>query len=112
VVKVITDKQGRALYFSRSPVPGWHRAEAPRTTGAEVPSWLHHIGIYAYRREFLATFTSLPPGELEKRERLEQLRALENGYRIQSLETDHDYAGIDTEEEYQAFVARYRATTS
>jgi 3-deoxy-manno-octulosonate cytidylyltransferase (CMP-KDO synthetase) len=70
VVKVVTDRRGNALYFSRHPIP-W--GEGP---------WLRHIGVYAYRRDFLAAFARLAPTALERSERLEQLRALEHGYRI------------------------------
>ncbi len=73
IVKVVCDRGGRALYFSRSPIP-FDRDDPGSGKGA-----LHHIGIYAYRRATLSSFCSLPPGELEKREKLEQLRALENG---------------------------------
>jgi 3-deoxy-manno-octulosonate cytidylyltransferase (CMP-KDO synthetase) len=76
---------GRALYFSRSPVP-W----------GEGPSF-HHIGLYAYRRNALARFVALPPGVLERRERLEQLRALENGMRIDAALVDAVPLGVDTE---------------
>lgn len=107
-VKVVTTGDGRALYFSRAPIPGSPvpGSAAPEEIGA---AWLHHIGIYGYRREFLPTFTSLPPGNLEGRERLEQLRALENGYSIRVLLTEHEYAGIDTEDEYRAFVEKVMA---
>jgi 3-deoxy-manno-octulosonate cytidylyltransferase (CMP-KDO synthetase) len=73
VVKVVTDKRGCALYFSRSPIP-WGDAGAARV--------MRHVGVYAYRRDFLVTFARLAPAPLEQAERLEQLRALEYGYRI------------------------------
>lgn len=75
---------GRALYFSRAPVP-W----------GEGPHW-HHIGLYAYRRDALAKFVTLPPGVLEQRERLEQLRALENGMRIDAAVVATVPLGVDT----------------
>jgi 3-deoxy-manno-octulosonate cytidylyltransferase (CMP-KDO synthetase) len=75
---------GRALYFSRSPIP-W----------GEGPHW-HHIGLYAYRRKALERFVSLPPGVLEQRERLEQLRALEHGMRIDAAVVATVPLGVDT----------------
>ena len=84
---------GRAVYFSRAPVP-W----------GEGPLW-HHIGLYAYRREALCRFVALPPGVIERRERLEQLRALENGMRIDAAVVDTVPLGVDT----QADLERARA---
>jgi 3-deoxy-manno-octulosonate cytidylyltransferase (CMP-KDO synthetase) len=91
VVKVVVDRDGFALYFSRSGVP------FARHTGAsgEAGPW-KHVGIYGYRREFLLTFASLPPTPLEQTESLEQLRALEHGYRIKTVETTWDCVGVDT----------------
>lgn len=96
VVKVVTDLHGHALYFSRAPIPSL--PEAGATTGP----WKRHLGLYAYRRDFLLKFTSLPQTPLEKIERLEQLRALEHGYRIKMvlLEEDHSI-GVDTPEDLQ-----------
>jgi 3-deoxy-manno-octulosonate cytidylyltransferase (CMP-KDO synthetase) len=74
-VKVVLDRAGRALYFSRAPIP-FRRADAP------PPRWLQHVGLYAYRREFLLRFVGLAQGEAERAEGLEQLRALEHGFRI------------------------------
>src|SRR5262245_5290744 len=74
-VKVVLDRSGRALYFSRAPIP-FRRADSP------APLWLQHVGVYAYRREFLARFVALAPGEAECSEGLEQLRALEHGHPI------------------------------
>ena len=90
-VKVITDKTGYALYFSRSLIP------YPRNPG-KAPVF-KHIGIYAYRREFLLRYAKLSPTPLEQAESLEQLRALENGYRIKVLKTDCRFVGVDTEED-------------
>jgi 3-deoxy-manno-octulosonate cytidylyltransferase (CMP-KDO synthetase) len=89
VVKVVVDQQGFALYFSRAPIP--HAREA----GA-MPAIYKHLGIYGYQRHFLLQFPHLPPTPLEQAEQLEQLRALEHGYRIQLLETRHDSVGVDT----------------
>ena len=74
-VKVVLDRSGRALYFSRAPVP-FRRADAP------APRWLQHVGLYAYRRDFLLRFVSLAQGEAERAEGLEQLRVLEHGFAI------------------------------
>jgi 3-deoxy-manno-octulosonate cytidylyltransferase (CMP-KDO synthetase) len=74
-VKVVLDRAGRALYFSRAAIP-YRRADAP------APRWLQHVGLYAYRREFLLRFVGLAPGEAERAESLEQLRALEHGFAI------------------------------
>ena len=93
VVKVVTDAQGRALYFSRSPVPH-HRDPA----GAAA--YYKHIGLYVYRRDFLLGYSALPVGPLERVERLEQLRALENGFRIRVVETEYDSLGVDTPEDW------------
>jgi 3-deoxy-manno-octulosonate cytidylyltransferase (CMP-KDO synthetase) len=102
LVKVVIDEQGRALYFSRSPIPFYRDATAPPV----LPYYLH-LGIYAYRREFLMQFASLPPTALEKTEKLEQLRALEHGHKIQVLTVHRATHGIDTPEQYEAFVRRF-----
>lgn len=102
MVKAIVDKKGRAIYFSRSPIP-YDRDAAG--IGAST-AYLRHIGMYAYRKQFLKTFTSLPQSTLEKIEKLEQLRALENGYSIQVGTVSHVAEGIDTPEQYAAFVKR------
>ena len=91
VVKVVTDQKGWALYFSRSPIP--HDRDQKSTR------FLKHLGIYGYRRDFLIHFATLPPSLLEKREKLEQLRALDHGYRIKVVETIHDSIGVDTEDD-------------
>lgn len=93
-VKVVTDLAGFALYFSRSRIP------YPRQATDTVPVW-QHIGIYAYRREFLLAFADLAPTPLEKMESLEQLRALEHGYRIKVLHTDFASIGVDTPEDLE-----------
>jgi len=91
VVKVVTDRTGDAIYFSRSPIPfdRERRASAPAAC-------FKHIGLYVYRRDFLLQYPTLPVGPLEQAERLEQLRALENGFRIRVVETDYDSLGVDT----------------
>ena len=98
-VKVIVDKLGYALYFSRSLVP------YPRAAAAPV---YKHIGIYAYRRDFLLRYARLEPTPLERAESLEQLRALENGYGIRVLETDCRFVGVDTPEDLALVNKIYR----
>ena len=90
VVKVVRDFDGNGLYFSRAPIP-W-----VRDTGAKVAaSHWKHLGIYGYRRDALLEFPTLPPGELERVEQLEQLRWLENGFHISVVETDYDAVSVD-----------------
>ena len=91
--KVVVSADGFAIYFSRSMIPYL------REGGEEMPKLYRHWGIYAYRRDALKKFVSLPPGALEKCEKLEQLRALENGMRIKVLETAFQTIGIDTPED-------------
>ena len=88
VVKVVTDRFGNAIYFSRSTIPhaGPHAA----------PALYKHIGLYVYRRNFLLRYSELPVGPLERAERLEQLRAIENGFKIRVVETDYESLGVDT----------------
>ncbi len=100
VVKVVVDFQGDALYFSRAPIP-WIRDEAARVGQQHCK----HLGLYAYRREALLEFPTLPPGQWEKLEQLEQLRLLENGYKIRVVETEHDSIAVDV----PADVARVEA---
>lgn len=107
-VKVVLDRLGNALYFSRSPIP------YPRDAGSHVDRpgrWLLHLGIYAYRPEFLYHLTATPPCDLERSEQLEQLRALWLGERIAMVVVEHKSTGIDTPEQYAAFVERHNAAT-
>ena len=90
VVKVVTDRKGFALYFSRSRIPF---PRGPQDAGAGP---FKHIGLYVYRREFLLHLTSLEPTPLERSESLEQLRVLEHGFSIKMIETRHDSIGVDT----------------
>ena len=105
-VKVVCTRAGRALYFSRSPLP-FHRdgLPAPGSTLAHL-----HLGLYAYRREFLLELGTLPPAPLENSERLEQLRVLEAGYPIAVGLVDEPSVGIDTPEDYRRFVERWRVS--
>jgi 3-deoxy-manno-octulosonate cytidylyltransferase (CMP-KDO synthetase) len=98
VVKVVCDTSGRALYFSRARIPH-PRHQAPDGSGA---AWRRHIGIYAYRREFLLEFASWPPTPLETMEGLEQLRALERGGAIRVFPARGRYLGVDTPEDVAA----------
>ncbi len=93
VVKVVKDEDDYALYFSRSLIP------YPRS--ADKVNFYKHLGIYAYRRMFLLTFTTLVPLELERTEGLEQLRMLEYGYKIKVVEAENDSIGVDTPEEFE-----------
>ncbi len=89
VVKVITDHAGDAIYFSRCPIP------FDRDGKGGAP-YFKHVGLYVYQRDFLLAYPALPVGPLETAERLEQLRALENGYRIRVTETEYESLGVDT----------------
>ncbi len=93
VVKVVTASNGDALYFSRSPIPHERSAEA---------AYWKHIGLYVFRRRLLLGYSRLPRGPLEEAEKLEQLRALENGIPIRVAETDSDTIGVDTPEDLEA----------
>ena len=95
VVKVVTNLLGDAIYFSRCPIP----YERDGRTG--VPIYFKHVGLYVYRREFLLRYPDLSVGPLEQAERLEQLRALENGYRIRVAATDYESLGVDTPEDLE-----------
>ena len=97
--KIVTDIRGFALYFSRSVIP-YIRGKEQKEWFGEYP-FLKHLGIYAYRREVLAEVTKLPQSSLEKAESLEQLRWLQNGYRIRVGLTDVETVGIDTPEDLQ-----------
>jgi 3-deoxy-manno-octulosonate cytidylyltransferase (CMP-KDO synthetase) len=96
-VKVVADSIGRALYFSRSTIP----FDRDRSQ----PKYFKHLGIYAYRKPELDRFVSLPESSLERAERLEQLRFLENGIPIYVAETPHDSVGVDTEEDLKRVLA-------
>jgi 3-deoxy-manno-octulosonate cytidylyltransferase (CMP-KDO synthetase) len=95
VVKVVVDREGFALYFSRAAIPHVRSQGAGRR--ADEPAVCYkHLGIYGYQRHFLLQFPHLEPTPLEQAEQLEQLRALEHGHRIKLLETVHDTVGVDT----------------
>lgn len=106
VVKVVRALSGRALYFSRAPIPWDREAFATRPALLETDAWLRHIGLYAYRAGFLADYRDWPPSPLERLEQLEQLRALHHGHAIQvALARVPHPAGVDTAED----LARVRA---
>ncbi len=98
VVKVVTDREGNAIYFSRAAIP------VVRDGGGDAAHY-KHTGVYVYRRDFLLAYPQLPVGPLERAERLEQLRAIENGNKIRVAETDYESLGVDTPEDL-ARVAR------
>lgn len=102
VVKVVTNLSGDAIYFSRCPIPF-------RREGTGAAPYFKHIGLYVYRREFLLRYSDLPTGPLEAAERLEQLRALENGYRIRVVETSYDSLGVDTPEDLEKVSGLFEA---
>jgi 3-deoxy-manno-octulosonate cytidylyltransferase (CMP-KDO synthetase) len=93
-VKTVFDHTFNALYFSRSPVPFQRNPEE-----GIAPTYYKHLGFYAYRKGFLLTFVALPEGEWERFEKLEQLRALEYGYKIRVVLTEHDSIEVDTPED-------------
>jgi 3-deoxy-manno-octulosonate cytidylyltransferase (CMP-KDO synthetase) len=111
VVKVVTDRHDRAIYFSRSPIP--HVREADTATAAtDSMTRFKHIGIYVYRRDFLLNYSDLPVGPLEQAEKLEQLRALENGYPIRVTETEYESLGVDTPEDFERVSKLFEASLS
>ena len=97
VVKVVTDLAGDAVYFSRCPIPYWRQD----SEGFPRAAYFKHIGLYVYRRNFLLGYSAMPVGPLEQAERLEQLRAIENGFRIRVAETDYESIGVDTPEDLE-----------
>jgi 3-deoxy-manno-octulosonate cytidylyltransferase (CMP-KDO synthetase) len=111
VVKVVRDFDGNGIYFSRAPIP-WVR-DASRDIGARIAQ-LHwkHLGLYGYRREALLEYPTLPPGDLERVEQLEQLRWLENGFRIRVAETDYDAVSVDVPSDVERVEKLLRAGAS
>lgn len=95
IVKLVTDRAGFALYFSRAPIP------YTRDPRGGWPPLFRHVGVYAYRRTALLVLASLEPTPLERAESLEQLRALEHGIRIKTVETSYDSIGVDTPEDLE-----------
>ena len=103
-VKVVCDKAGGALYFSRSPIPFVRDGEPDFST----KRFLQHLGLYAYRRQFLMELAKLPPEPIEETEKLEQLRVLALGYRIQVGVVASAHRGVDTPADYQRFVEMHQ----
>lgn len=101
VVKVVTDRAGNALYFSRSTIPGGRDLSRAGLEPRSSVAHYKHVGLYVYRRDFLLGYSELPVGPLEQAERLEQLRALENGYPIRVVETEYESLGVDTPEDLE-----------
>jgi 3-deoxy-manno-octulosonate cytidylyltransferase (CMP-KDO synthetase) len=109
--KVVCDETGRAMYFSRSPIPYLRDVNLVEKfsqieQGDCKSPWLLHLGVYGYRRDFLLELTKMPPSRLEQLEKLEQLRALESGASIQVVEVDQRTVGIDTPDDYARFIER------
>ena len=101
VVKVVTNLSGDAVYFSRSPIP------FVRDAADRVAPYYKHLGLYVYRRDFLLAYSALPVGPLERMERLEQLRAIENGHRVRVVETESESLGVDTPEDLARVAALF-----
>jgi 3-deoxy-manno-octulosonate cytidylyltransferase (CMP-KDO synthetase) len=106
VVKVVTSLQNDAIYFSRCPIP----YERDGRSGLSL--FFKHIGLYVYRRDFLLSYPDLQVGPLEQAERLEQLRALENGYRIRVVETDYESLGVDSPEDLERVNELFSTTSN
>jgi len=104
VVKVVTDRFQNAIYFSRSTIP------FPRDHARKGTTHYKHIGLYVYRRDFLLKYSGLQVGPLEKAERLEQLRALENGHSIRVVETDYESVGVDTPADLEKVTKLFEAS--
>jgi 3-deoxy-manno-octulosonate cytidylyltransferase (CMP-KDO synthetase) len=111
VVKVVSDPKGNVLYFSRSPLPffrdKWNDLKDDAFTSGKLLCY-KHVGLYVYKREFLPLFAALPPSYLEMAEKLEQLRVLENGYRIRIVETEFESIGVDTPGDLEKVLSRLR----
>jgi len=105
-VKVVINARSEAMYFSRSPIPYARDRQIEDVLKDPADPILLHLGMYAYRREFLLRMTEMPPGQLEQLERLEQLRPLQAGARIAVAKISRAAIGIDTPEDYTAFVER------
>ena len=114
VVKVVTDVNGNALYFSRSPLPffrdKWQDLKDESFVCGKMLCY-KHVGLYVYRRDFLIEFASMSPTFLEISEKLEQLRAVENGVRIRVVETEFESIGVDTPDDLQKAIDRFKSLT-
>jgi 3-deoxy-manno-octulosonate cytidylyltransferase (CMP-KDO synthetase) len=107
ITKVVLDFDSNALYFSHAPIPWIRDAKEPAVAGH-----LKHIGLYGYRREALFEYPTLPPGELERLEQLEQLRWLENGYRIRAIQTEYNPVSVDVPADVARVEEILRANTN
>jgi 3-deoxy-manno-octulosonate cytidylyltransferase (CMP-KDO synthetase) len=111
-VKVVTDRAGFALYFSRSPLPNfrdkWNDLKDEKFVSGKILCY-RHVGLYVYRRDFLLKYARMSPTFLELAEKLEQLRVLENGYRIKVVETEFETIGVDTPGDLEKVVERLKA---
>jgi len=105
VVKVVTDRRGDAIYFSRSTIPYVRERQS-----SPAAVFYKHIGLYVYRRDFLLGYSDLPVGPLEQAERLEQLRALENGFSIRVMDTEYESVGVDTPEDLERVSRLFEST--
>ena len=106
VVKVVTDRFGNAIYFSRATIPyvrdkAKGKGQKAKGKSSDEAVYYKHIGLYVYRRDFLLGYSALPVGPLETLERLEQLRALGNGHKIRVVETEYESIGVDTPEDLE-----------
>ena len=108
-VKVVTDAQGYALYFSRSPIPYWRRAVSGEKIDRSQGLWYKHVGVYIYRRDFLLLYPTLSKSFLEEAEGLEQLRVLAHGYRLRVYTTEWETVGVDTQEDLEAARRRWHS---
>ncbi len=108
VVKVVTDRFENAIYFSRATIP--YMRDQAGDKHADEPLHYKHIGLYVYRRDFLLKYPALPVGPLERAERLEQLRALENGHKIRVVETEYESIGVDTPEDLEKVSKLFEAS--
>ena len=102
VVKVVTDREGFAIYFSRLPIPYVRESSEFGVRSSELKAtYYKHIGLYVYRKDFLLKFAKMKPTPLEDAEKLEQLRVLENGYKIKVVQTKYNSVGVDTKEDLE-----------
>lgn len=108
VVKVVTDRFENAIYFSRATIP--YVRDKAKDQRADKSVVYKHIGLYVYRRDFLLRYPTLPVGPLERAERLEQLRALENGHKIRVVETEYESIGVDTPEDLERVSKLFEAS--
>ena len=109
VVKVIVDTQNNAIYFSRAPIPFPRDHQEIIHSNEELKNhnFFRHIGIYGYRKDFLAKYIEMDQTNLEKLEKLEQLRVIENGFKIKMIQADSSHTGIDTLEDYEEALKKY-----